>query len=668
MSPAPLSPSVPSRLGTPLFSFALFSDTHYNAGPETVPERYQHVNDQNDHIIRRINRDQPAFAVHLGDIVSPLDHFPSRRAAVQRAQNSLAELTMPLRLVPGNHDIGDKPAHWLRAPTVNQKALAGFRNHWGPLHAAFDQGPCRFILLNTPVLNSGLAAEYQQWSWLSAQLNTDRRCFLLLHYPPFIHQPDEPAHYENLDEPARSHLLHLVNQHAIEAVFSGHTHQPFYDRHGDTDLYVLPSTAFFRPEYGEFFAVAPKPGDKNHLGYALVRIYETGHVLHYVPSRGRTGPAPVHVSPHPTPENPHAPLGLYLRHRWDETVTLPQASNLDELSRKNARNDHTLIALCNLGVQCLRLPLSDLTDPATQDRLSVLKRLGFEITLSLEALPDDETVALMKTHRNCFDAVEVTLPWRRLPHMFPALDRLRQTLTCPVFLTRMVSWADPETGEPGTIRYYRYGITPDRLDALGACFGVAKPSRYVDGITLEVAPELAPWTARTMARRPLSDPDLKRSFHVRLSPGANEAAADDDVAIASRVAEAAAVGLAFPGESWLLDTVVDHDRGHGLRHALLDRRYTPRPAYHALAHLTARWGGTKPPPVLTLLEVTEDLRVFSLETSDQKTHLYLPQQTGVTYHPLASDDHWMSLTEEHPKPSLCSFPAEAPCSGVGLSW
>ncbi len=300
--------SVPPNLGKPLFSFGLLTDTHFNAGPKTVPSRYQTVNERNEHVLRVLGDQRPDFIIHLGDIVTPLPHFPEHEATLLRAQRALALADCPVHVLPGNHDIGDKPAKWLRAPTVTSKAIRTFEHHWGPSYSSFDWGPCRLILLNTPLFNSGLAEEHQQWEWLFEQLKTNKRCFLFTHYPPFIHDPDEPSHYENLDDPARTRLLRVLERYQVEALFSGHTHNPFRDQYQNTALYVLPSTAFFRPEYEEFYAREPLEGDADKLGGFMVRVYDTGHVAHLLPTRGNTGPAPRRMGPPPTPENRWAPV------------------------------------------------------------------------------------------------------------------------------------------------------------------------------------------------------------------------------------------------------------------------------------------------------------------------------------------------------------------------
>ncbi len=62
----------------------------------------------------------------------------------------------------------------------------------------------------------------------------------------------------------------------------------------------------------------------------------------------------------PHPKKPGgAPFGVFMRHPWSETVTLPQNGPMDEFVRKCARNDYQLAALWRMGIRHLRVPASD---------------------------------------------------------------------------------------------------------------------------------------------------------------------------------------------------------------------------------------------------------------------------------------------------------------------
>ena len=276
-----------------------------------------------------------------------------------------------------------------------------------------------------------------------------------------------------------------------------------------------------------------------------------------------------------------------------------------------------------------------------------MKSLDHQITLSLSGLPDDALAALLEAYRDRYDALEITVPWRVIPSILPGLGNLRDRLGRSLFLTRMVSWADPDTGSPGTERFYRYGVTPDALPSCPAPFDTHALSRYLDGISVEVAPHVFPWDARKKMASAGFDPALVLLYHVRIGPSNRTDALRDDVAIGSRVAETTMTAFADAPHHWLLDTFIDHDRGHGLRHGLLDRRYTPRPQYHVLANLTALFGNGIPPLKPHCIRRDEDLRVFSLNLNGHSSQLYLPQSRNTRSVPAPGAGEWLELGVEH---------------------
>ncbi|MCB9969472.1 MAG: metallophosphoesterase [Geminicoccaceae bacterium] len=65
-------------------------------------------------IVERINGDGFELALHLGDVVHPLPSMASAEAAWQAADAILGRLRMPLAVILGNHDIGDKSCRGCR--------------------------------------------------------------------------------------------------------------------------------------------------------------------------------------------------------------------------------------------------------------------------------------------------------------------------------------------------------------------------------------------------------------------------------------------------------------------------------------------------------------------------------------------------------------------------
>ena len=256
-----------TELGKRLFTFAVVTDTHVNFGETECNSEFEinkRANGRLRHVVRDLNRRDLAFVMHLGDVVHPVPALADLyEQAAARFREIAAELHHPLYLAPGNHDIGDKPIVWGPGGVVREEFIELWNRNFGPNYQAFEHGDCRFYLVDAQIINSGLALEAEQKAWLEADLaeaaDAGKRLFLGTHYPPFLTEAGEDEHFDNIAEPGRSWLLNLLERHGAEALFSGHVHNFWYNRHGVTDCYALPSTAFVRQDYAEIFRASPPP-------------------------------------------------------------------------------------------------------------------------------------------------------------------------------------------------------------------------------------------------------------------------------------------------------------------------------------------------------------------------------------------------------------------------
>ncbi|NOX62538.1 MAG: serine/threonine protein phosphatase [Chloroflexi bacterium] len=558
------------------FTFALIADSHIRADDETPSNEYpsnQTVNRRNRAVIQAINRLAPDFVIHLGDLAHPIPALPAHEKAMKQARTWFRELTAPFYVTPGNHDIGDKPRAWVPAPEVSAQALARFRRVWGPSPHAFTHKGCRFVLLNAPILNSDLSEASDQRRWLERELarsgERDLRIFLFLHYPPYLVHPDEPEHYDNLGQPARGWLLALLKQYQVEALFAGHVHNFFYNRHGKTHLYALPSVAFVRPAYSELFRIAPAAeygrADMEKLGFGLVIVDEEGARLQLIRVR-EADVAPAFAAPRLADG-----LGVFLRQGWADAVTLPYG-NLDEFRRKRARNDYLLWALWDLGIEKLRVPVDDLADATSRDRMEDVAALGFRFLCFSAGLPTSEMANLCRANERLLAGWEIILPTALMERAANALDRLDWPIPC--YLSRLDSLADQQLSpDAAEIDHFpRHGFPLDAsLDAIPRALLDA-----VTGLVFRVEPHIDPAAGVENALKRASALGKEAIVHVWLPRAGEGTAFTDDEAIARRVAAARSAAHAHPRVSVYLDALVDHDRGYHPRHGLLDRRYNLR--------------------------------------------------------------------------------------------
>ncbi len=454
---------MPQDLGEKKFTFAVISDTHVNPDDDQCNSPFPvnaRANRRFRHVVADLNSRNIDFVVHLGDLVHPVPGSGELFAEAAAAYKTIvADLKVPIHILPGNHDIGDTPVKGAPSEPTSSETISIWEQHFGPQYSAFSHKGIRYVLLNAQLINSGLPDEATQQAWLEAELSkTQERIFLMLHHPPYLCAPDEPNHYDNTDPPGRKWILDLLTSHKVEAMFSGHAHNFWYDRYDNTDYYLAPSTSFVRQDYSEMARVAPRQDselgrdDRAKLGYFIVTVFEHGHTVQIIRTEGMELTEGQTAKPFAslglTPrQNTAALIGFDLRQNWAEITEVPPSGGLDEFDRKLVRNDYPLLALIEMGIQNIRIPLSDLRDPMRFERLRHLHHLGLRATLFSFALPSESDMALIKKAADVLQDWEMTIDWSSFSELLPEITAAQDYTGLPVFLSRMRTKADLNAGD-----------------------------------------------------------------------------------------------------------------------------------------------------------------------------------------------------------------------------
>ncbi len=174
--------------------------------------------------IQQINALRPDLVVVCGDLVNAAkeNSFADFNAAN-------AHFKVPCLLAPGNHDVGNNPT---------LETLTRYRRLVGKDYYSVDHKGCVFAVVNSQLWKTPVPGETEkQDAWLRQTLERaarkQRPVFLVMHYPLFVKEADEPENYFNLPVPKRRELLVLFEQYGVVAVLAGHTHTTtFHEFHG----------------------------------------------------------------------------------------------------------------------------------------------------------------------------------------------------------------------------------------------------------------------------------------------------------------------------------------------------------------------------------------------------------------------------------------------------
>lgn len=615
MKPAQTStPTSREPVGRKLFSFAVIADTHVNeheaksASPFATNAR---ANARARHAFGEIAALDPApeFVVHLGDIVNPMPGLPVYADAATRFKDIVAGLRVPLHLVPGNHDVGDKAVDWMPADIVSSDYVALYRKTFGADYHAFDCGPLRCIVIDAQLLNSDLPEEAEQRAWLEAQLaaSAGKRVFVFTHYPPYVLNADERSTYDNIDQPGRAWLLGLLQRHRVEALFAGHVHNFWYDVYGQgeghtgTEMYLLPATSFLRHDYSEFYRVAPGNefgrGDLGKFGYCVVDVHEQGHVMRLVRTDGRSlDPQEAFVARRtPPPANvktaPHTGVGVELRHPWAEIAEIPSTGGVQEFGRKPARNDYPVMALWEMGARLLKLPDHDLTHPVVGERMKLMHAAGHRFIATAFGVPRVPFSAALQAAPGLVEAVEINLSTVALTRQAERLDAFRARHPGTALYWAKLRMHEDAAYDGGHFSHFiKTGTLPAELDAALSGLEGAGLRSLLDGLVvrlerdgdlLALAPQLAVFAERS---------GLALLGAIKLTDSSIARTRDDDLDTARLAAEALLAARLSPRVRYVFDTFMDIDRGYYPRNGFIDRMFNPRPAlraYSVMSHLLA---------------------------------------------------------------------------------
>jgi len=210
------------------------TDTHFSP---TKP----HFNGNWEPLASWIEQSGADLVVHTGDLsVDGADKDDD----IAFCMDLMREVSAPMLLVPGNHDVGHLPGS---LQPVNAGRLERWRRLVGPDYWMEDAGSWRLIGLDSLLMGFDDAEDEAQFEWLRSALESrgGRRVALFAHKPLFVDAPGEgDTGYWSVRPAQRQRLYDLIAAHDVALFASGHLHRAWQGRYENTSLVWGPSAAF----------------------------------------------------------------------------------------------------------------------------------------------------------------------------------------------------------------------------------------------------------------------------------------------------------------------------------------------------------------------------------------------------------------------------------------
>ena len=246
------------------FRIAQISDTHLSGDKPFFVDNFKRIGEA-------LRADPPDMVLNSGDISLDGASNESDLAAARALHDGLG---LPMRFLPGNHDLGDsQDATSHGEAAIDDTRRARYLAHFGADWWTTDLPGWRLLGINTQLLGSDLAATWEQDAAIAGAASTlgERELALFLHKPLFDQAADETEITGRFVNPVpRRRLLAALGDAAPALVACGHVHQYRETRSAGARHVWGTSTAYVIPDRRQ-----PRYGLK-HVGYVEHRLKADG--------------------------------------------------------------------------------------------------------------------------------------------------------------------------------------------------------------------------------------------------------------------------------------------------------------------------------------------------------------------------------------------------------
>lgn len=201
------------------------------------------TNENAERAIRFINSLQADLVVHTGDITI-MD--PDRDADREVAVRILAGVEAPLKVIPGNHDVGEPGDNPFGDRPVTSERVAAYRAHFGDDRFVELVGDWAVVGIDSELFESGLSEEAEQWEWLERlpEVVGERPTLVFTHKPIRAPRAEQQDTHLSIGSVAAPRLEESLAKIDVRGYGSGHLHHYALTWLDGRPVVSAPSTAF----------------------------------------------------------------------------------------------------------------------------------------------------------------------------------------------------------------------------------------------------------------------------------------------------------------------------------------------------------------------------------------------------------------------------------------
>src|SRR5262249_50386204 len=143
----------------------------------------------------------------------------------------LDRIDAPLRVLPGNHDVGESAAEPWRGIAVTSQRVQAFRSAWGDDRfvvfgdAACDADGWAFVGISSELCGSGLPEEGEQWAWGEGGGGGAGGRAVMVFLPKPVVIDDGSRENVTLAAADRDRILGTFGDGSLRVVANGHVHR-----------------------------------------------------------------------------------------------------------------------------------------------------------------------------------------------------------------------------------------------------------------------------------------------------------------------------------------------------------------------------------------------------------------------------------------------------------